>query len=423
MSWLWAALWVVVIYITIPLAPALRTYVDEQVGRIWFAYLVIALVLVCGLISAAKLFKGIRGIEWKSIVLLVLIAAVYIVWTLHLAKESAEEAIHFLQYGVLALLLFRAFSHRVRDVSIYAAIAITGGIVGTIDEIIQWMVPERYFDFRDIRLNIASCLLMIVAIQFCFRPVYIVGKIVPRSYLRLLGLGTIFWLLIFFCRVNSPALQAFYTKLLPAFSGILEHGEVMTEFGYRYVNPDIGSFKSRLYPEELEKQDRERAVEAGKVLDEYHSPARYKEFCNEYTSKKDAFLHEARVHLFRRDRHRHNLAAPEEDDRITALEHATIAYRENLIMERYFSHTLSNTMFRLRRDTVSFLREAQDPDFPYESKVSNHVVTRLTVQEVISRMLGIGAAWILICGGLYFGSTRGRRTETGDSPDPEDSSE
>ena len=398
-SWLWAGLWAVFIYSTIPLAPALRTYVDDAVGRIWFAYLVIAVVLVGGLFAAGKLWKGIRRIQWMSMILLVSIGSVYIVWRLHLAKESAEEAIPFLLYGVLAVLLFRAFSHGVRDVTIYAAIAITGAIVGTVDEIIQWFVPDRYFDFRDVRLNLASCLLTLATIGLCFRPVYIVRKIAPRSYLRLLGLGTILWVLILFCRVNTPALQASYSRLLPAFSDFLNPDEVMTEFGYRYLDPDIGSFKSRLYPNELKAQDRERAAEAGKVLDAFHRPDSYQAFLSEYASTKDAFLHEARVHLFRRDRYRYRLAAAE--DREAADAYAIIAYRENLIMERYFPHTMANTIFRLRRDTVSSLQEAQDPDAPYRSPVSNHVVTRLTIQQVIFRMLAIEAGWILACSGLY----------------------
>lgn len=70
-------------------------------------------------------------------------------------------------------------------------------------------------------------------------------------------------------------------------------------------------------------------------------------------------------------------------------------------MERYFLHTMSNTIFRLRRDTVSSLQEAQNPDALYRSPVSNHVVTRLTILQVIFRMLAIGAGWILACSSLY----------------------
>ena len=73
-------------------------------------------------------------------------------------------------------------------------------------------------------------------------------------------------------------------------------------------------------------------------LDAFHRPDSYQEFLSEYTSTKDAFLHEARVHLFRRDRYRHRLAAAE--DREAADAYAIIASRENLIMERYFPHTM-----------------------------------------------------------------------------------
>lgn len=89
-SWLWAGLWAVFIYSTIPFAPALRTYVDDAVGRIWFAYLVIAVVLVGGLFAAGKLWKGIRRIQWMSMILLVSIGSVFIVWT-HFTDPTATR--------------------------------------------------------------------------------------------------------------------------------------------------------------------------------------------------------------------------------------------------------------------------------------------------------------------------------------------
>ncbi len=74
-----------------------------------------------------------------------------------------EEAVHFLEYGVLGLLLYRALSFRVLDATVFVAAALVGVIVGTVDEIIQWIVPGRYFDFRDIALNGgASVLVQIV---------------------------------------------------------------------------------------------------------------------------------------------------------------------------------------------------------------------------------------------------------------------
>ena len=41
--------------------------------------------------------------------------------------SNPEEAVHFIQYGALGVLLFRAFSHRMRDPMIYLAAALARG--------------------------------------------------------------------------------------------------------------------------------------------------------------------------------------------------------------------------------------------------------------------------------------------------------
>ncbi len=50
-----------------------------------------------------------------------------LIWSL---RANPEEAFHFVQYGVLSILLFRAFSHRLRDPSIYLAAALAGAALG-----------------------------------------------------------------------------------------------------------------------------------------------------------------------------------------------------------------------------------------------------------------------------------------------------
>ncbi len=80
--------------------------------------------------------------------------------TFGLKAGSPEEAVHYLQYGMLSLLLYRAFTHRVRDYSIYAAVIIAGTMVGMVDETVQWLTPGRHFGVRDIWLNFTAVALV-----------------------------------------------------------------------------------------------------------------------------------------------------------------------------------------------------------------------------------------------------------------------
>ena len=93
-------------------------------------------------------FFGVSAGLW-----LLSVAAVSLGYTLELGEKSPEEALHFIQYGVLGVLVYRALAHRRHDTSIYIAAALICGILGIIDEVIQWLTPRRYWSLRDIWIN------------------------------------------------------------------------------------------------------------------------------------------------------------------------------------------------------------------------------------------------------------------------------
>lgn len=169
---------------------------------------------------------------------------------------------HFVEYGVLAVLLFRAFAHTIPDAGVYLAAWLLGTLLGGVDELIQWAVPERYFDFRDIALNCASCGLALVALSRGLGPVYIRPGLSRASIRRIAALGAIVLLMALLFLRNTPAARARYEQRVPGVARLLTHARAMTQHGYLYEDPVIGEFKSRLSPRELQEADRTRAVEA-----------------------------------------------------------------------------------------------------------------------------------------------------------------
>jgi len=67
------------------------------------------------------------------------------------------EKLHLLEYGVLAALLLAALRERWGDGSAApaAAIALTG-ILGWGDEVLQYFLPDRVYDLRDVAFNALS---------------------------------------------------------------------------------------------------------------------------------------------------------------------------------------------------------------------------------------------------------------------------
>ncbi len=73
--------------------------------------------------------------------------------------ELPEERIHFVEYGFLSVLIYYSLSSfpSVKRVSIWTFLI--GSTLGIIDEVIQYFLPSRYFDLRDIGFNVCAALL------------------------------------------------------------------------------------------------------------------------------------------------------------------------------------------------------------------------------------------------------------------------
>ena len=68
---------------------------------------------------------------------------------------DAVERVHFLEYGLISFLFYRAWRAR-SDVSIVALPIAAGVIVGTLEEWFQWFIPNRVGEARDVLLNLVA---------------------------------------------------------------------------------------------------------------------------------------------------------------------------------------------------------------------------------------------------------------------------
>ncbi len=77
-----------------------------------------------------------------------------------------EEKIHFLEYSLLAYLIYRALRLDLKNGRLYLTTIILSGIVGWGDEGIQHLLPNRYYDLRDVTFNflgaVLGCFLLFV---------------------------------------------------------------------------------------------------------------------------------------------------------------------------------------------------------------------------------------------------------------------
>jgi VanZ family protein len=401
-SWLSAVLWSLLIFATIPLARAIERVVVDAWGEQFFLY---AVLIVIGA-AAVETFRQLRRLGTISRmrgVLLGGIALVFGAYTFSL-RHNAVEAVHFVEYGVLGLLAYRALTHRTHDSAIYLAAACVAGIVGILDEGIQWATPKRVWDILDIWRNFFAAALVLVGIAVGIRPPLIADRPSAASIRLFCRLAAVAVLLLGASLLNTPARIGWYTERVPGLASLRESSDVMLEYGHLYTDSEIGLFTSRFPPDELRRVDEERGAKVGPILARYPEDA-YGEFLARYTPITDPFAHEARVHLFRRDRYLEastSYTGPEQHAR----EALTVGFREQLILEKYFPNTLRHSGSALTPERRAELADRQFADQPYESRVSKDLVTELGERDIVLGWLGMLALLVAIH------RTAGRRSST-----------
>ncbi|MBE81445.1 MAG: hypothetical protein CME21_02680 [Gemmatimonadetes bacterium] len=152
------------IYATLSVAPVLWGEAFRLThGRIDYAAAIVGVaVVVWILISLMR-----RRIGWIPFLGVLGLGTVY-VWLLMWLSQSPAERFHLAEYGLLSYLIFRAC--RI-DFDYGKSIAIgllVASLLGAGDETIQWALPNRVFEWKDIWLNVGSsvlgmCLVVLLA--------------------------------------------------------------------------------------------------------------------------------------------------------------------------------------------------------------------------------------------------------------------
>jgi VanZ family protein len=364
-AWLWVVFCTLSIFLVVPLARTIQKFVSARWGRAFFGYGVLAATAVafCSIIYILVFRLKVRSPS--NYLWLAAVAALYVYSTLQLWR-APEEAVHFLEYGLLGFFLFRALSLTIRDKSIYPTAFLIGSLIGIFDEVLQWMMPGRYWDFRDAGLNALAIGLFQVALWKGIKPRVIGGKTSRKSIRRVSLLLAANLLLLGVCASNTPRRVAAYAKRLPFLSFLVKE-EPMYEFTQRHGDPEIGTFYSRLSINGLEKEDAERSSHWGKILKDWKDKD-YSLFLREHHPFLHPFLYEMRIHIFRRDRKADEAAgAKDEKSRREAL---FIAFKENLILEKYFGRTLKVSTYRWTTEERAAIAATIDPTKRYRSPVS-----------------------------------------------------
>lgn len=385
-----AALWVALVYATIPLV---RVFQRWFLARYDIGWIIVGLLVVMAAIfglTGLWLVRSTRRTRPLDLLVTAAVAIIAVWWAWEL-RSIPEEAIHLLEYGILMVLVYRAMRPAEPDLGILVAAVLLTTLMSTVDEIIQWITPRRFWDYGDIVINGGAAALAAVAVWRLDpgpwrRP--------PASSIRLvLRLAVALLVLFTLCLANTPDRVSLYVSRAP-FLGFLSQRNEMAEYGHLHVVPAIGAFKSRLQQAELVEEDRRRGTEVATIIDRYPEKD-YWNFINEHLGFRDPLLYESRVHIFSRNRH---IRKARESTPGSASErhHLTVAYRENQVLERFFGTTLHYSVFSLPEAMLATLETAHDPDQAFASKTGSHLITKFSEPALRSILLSLAVLFIVL---------------------------
>ncbi len=364
-AWIWVGLCSLTIFFIVPFARTIQDFTTRHFGASFFIVLllgVVAAVFLAGLYVFVFRLKIKRASQYFW---LALFAGLY--FYIGLARiNTPYEGAHYLEYGLLGYLLFRAWRFSIPDAAVYPAAFFSGALVGILDEVIQWITPLRYWDVMDVGMNALAVGLVLLALGMGLRPKLASVRIATRSVRAVSILFAANLAVLGLCLSNTPARTAALAKWLPFFAP-LERQEPMRETILKHDDKEVGTFYSRLTIAWLNKTDREQAHPYGQILADWKERS-YNKFLENFSTLDYPFLYEMRVHLFRRDR-RFEIGQKSNVPSIKN-ENFFIAYKENQILEKYFGETLKASGYEWSPEQKERVESLIDKSTPYDSPVS-----------------------------------------------------
>jgi VanZ family protein len=265
---------------------------------VWIVGGAMAALLAAALAAAAVRIRTHRALRTGAILAALAVAALYAFVNARESRDSnVVELVHFLQYGVVTLLFYRA-CRAAGDASMLIVPLLAGLVVGTAEEALQWFLPARVGELRDLYLNLTaiSCgLVFSIAVD----PPTVLDRRLRQGSARFIG------------RVAAIAVVA-----LALFVDVVHLGQ-------RIRDDEIGTFDSRYSPEELTALQVERA-EQWRVEPPLRPPPR--------VSREDQYMTEGLQHV-------------QERNRAWTRGSALAAWSENRILEKYFAAVLDTPSY------------------------------------------------------------------------------
>ena len=145
--WILISIYILFIYISLPFLPAIVGILSEFFTKEFLNFLSLVLSVLFFMILSVWIFK--KKYHLKQF--LIIISPLFLLTFWSVILDVWVERIHFIEYAVLGLQVSTVVNVRTIFGIIFTCCFIT--LTGLVDEIIQWILPNRVGDIRDVFMN------------------------------------------------------------------------------------------------------------------------------------------------------------------------------------------------------------------------------------------------------------------------------
>ena len=145
--WVLISIYILFIYVSLPFFPAFINFLSSFISKEILNLLSLVVSVSFFLMLSIWIYKK----KYKVNQFLLIISPLLLLTYFSLSLDVWVERIHFIEYAVLGLLISRAVNVRTLHGIISTCCLII--LIGVVDEIIQWFLPNRVGDMRDVIMN------------------------------------------------------------------------------------------------------------------------------------------------------------------------------------------------------------------------------------------------------------------------------
>jgi hypothetical protein len=290
------------VVVSAPFMGELRRWIRLQFPG-HFVPIVGTAVAIAGVAVATWVVTRIRdrkASRFALIAVALIIAAGYARWSaLGVPDSDVVELVHFLEYGAVAWLFYRAWLP-IGDASVLLLAFLSALTVGTFEEWFEWFIPARVGELRDVLLNSVAIGCGLLA-SLAIRPLPAGDRHGPSRPRR------------------NPALAFVLAIAMLALGGFID----MVHLGHDIREPNAGTFRSIFTAAGLDEAASERTtIWAAHPPMTRPSPL----------SREDQYASEGLLHVQARNQ-------------AWGAGLVVVAWHENLILERYFAPVLDTPSY------------------------------------------------------------------------------